>query len=262
MTAALSNDTMTVFLAHTFLMSGRIKDESIPPLFFRRDTQVDRKKPPRGGFLFTMFPHQEPRGRGTPSTDGVAINEALKIVYILEFKRSTDRDEGFLEVKDAKAHEQHKCIIGALKAAAPEWEFEQINFVVGNRGLVVESNFYTKLKNLKLDIQEGKTDKLFADHVTQVCEAHNRVIVSFLQQVQRGTRSTTEGSRENIGTVCTCEEMERGTHACKASKLGPVERWWTQDGKLGIAIQDPPPESGRRTHLLYFTYSYCILSCV
>jgi len=62
--------------------------------------------------------------------------------------------------------------------------------------------------------------------------------------------------------MCTCEEIERGTHACKASKLGPIERWWTQDGKLGITIQDPPPESGRRTHLLYFTYSYCILSRV
>jgi len=36
---------------------------------------------------------------------------------------------------------------------------------------------------------------------------------------------------------------------------------WT-DCKLGIAIQDPPPESGRRTHLLYFTDSYCILSRV
>ena len=63
--------------------------------------------------------------------DGVAINEALKIVYILEFKRSTHRDEGFLEVKDAEAHEQHKSIIGALTVAAPEWKFEQINFVVG-----------------------------------------------------------------------------------------------------------------------------------
>ena len=84
--------------------------------------------------------------------DGVAINEALKIVYILEFKRSTDRDQGFLEVKDAEAHEQHKSIIGALKAAAPKWEFEQIKFVVGNRGPVVESNFYTKLQ--KLDVHQ------------------------------------------------------------------------------------------------------------
>jgi len=29
-------------------------------------------------------------------------------------------------VKDAEAHEQHKSIISKLKAAAPEWEFEQI----------------------------------------------------------------------------------------------------------------------------------------
>jgi len=79
---------------------------------------------------------------------------SLKIVHILEFKRSTDRDEGFLEMKDAEANEQHKSIISALKAAALEWECEQINFMVGNRGSVVESDFYTKLK--KLDIQERK----------------------------------------------------------------------------------------------------------
>jgi len=58
------------------------------------------------------------------------------------------------------------------------------------------------------------------------------------------------------------KEIERGTHACKVSRLGPVKRWWNQDGKLGITIQDSPPESGRRTHLLYFTYSYCTLSRV
>jgi len=55
--------------------------------------------------------------------------------------------------------------------------------VVGNRGSVIESDFYTKLK--KLDVQEGKKDKLFADHVTQVCKTRNWVLVSFLQQVQR-----------------------------------------------------------------------------
>jgi len=69
--------------------------------------------------------------------------------------------------------------------------------VVGDHGSVVESDFYTKLK--KLDAQERKKDKLFADHVTQVCEAYNRLIVSFLQQVQGGTRPITEGLRENIG---------------------------------------------------------------
>ena len=125
--------------------------------------------------------------------DEVAINDALQIGFISEFKRSTDRDEGFLEVNEAASNEQHKSVIGALKAAVPE----QIKFVVGNRKSVAESDFYTKLK--KLDIQDGKKDKPFADHVTQVCKAHNRVIVSFLQSVQGGTTPTAEGSRENIG---------------------------------------------------------------
>jgi len=47
--------------------------------------------------------------------------------------------------------------------------------------LLKATTFYTKLQ--KLDVQEGKKDKLFADHVTQVCEAHNQVIVSFFQHV-------------------------------------------------------------------------------
>ena len=74
-------------------------------------------------------------------------------------------------------------------------------------------------------------------------------------QLQRDQRRT-------FCTMCTCEEIERGTHACNASKLGPVKQWWTQDGKLGITITDPSPESGRRTYLLCFTYSYYILSRV
>jgi len=129
--------------------------------------------------------------------DGVAINVHMQIVHISEFKQLTDRDKGFLEVKEAEANEQHKSIICALKATAPKWEFEQFVFVVGNCGLVVESDFYTKLK--KLDVKEAKKDKLSAYHVTQVCEAHNQVILSFLQQVPAGARPTTGGSRENIG---------------------------------------------------------------
>ena len=45
-------------------------------------------------------------------------------------------------VKDDEANKQHKSIIEALKAAATEWTFEQINFVAGRRGAVVEDNLY------------------------------------------------------------------------------------------------------------------------
>jgi len=49
-------------------------------------------------------------------------------------------------VKEAEANDEHKSIICALRAATPKWEFEQIHFVVGDRGSVVESDFYFKIK--------------------------------------------------------------------------------------------------------------------
>ena len=72
-------------------------------------------------------------------------------------------------------------IFEVLRSVAEGWIIEQINFVVGNRGSVMENDFYEKLE--KLDVQAGKKDKIFSAHVTQVCEAHDRVILSYLQQI-------------------------------------------------------------------------------
>ena len=47
---------------------------------------------------------------------------------------SSDRNEDFLRVKEDEANEQQKNIIEALKVAAPDWTFEQIDFVAGRCG--------------------------------------------------------------------------------------------------------------------------------
>ena len=52
------------------------------------------------------------------------INKYHRTLYILEFKRSSDRNKDFLRVKEDEANEQHRSIIEALRAAAPEWTFE------------------------------------------------------------------------------------------------------------------------------------------
>ena len=88
-----------------------------------KKSQDTRYNPDPASFFVNRFWGRRP--------DGIAINEALQIEYILEFKRSTDRDEGFLRVKEAEAHEQHKSIIDALKAAAPKCKFEQIMLFIG-----------------------------------------------------------------------------------------------------------------------------------
>jgi len=84
-------------------------------------------------------------------------------------------------VKDDEANKQHKSIIEALKAAATEWTFEQINFVAGRRGAVVEDDFYNKLE--RLSVQAGKKEKILAAHVQQISEAHDTVIRSYYQQI-------------------------------------------------------------------------------
>jgi len=89
--------------------------------------------------------------------DGIVINKNHPTLYILE------RNWDFLRVKEDEANEQHKSIIEALKGAAPEWTFEQINFVAGRRGAVVEDDFYDKLE--KLNVQAGKKDKILLAHV-------------------------------------------------------------------------------------------------
>ena len=48
-----------------------------------------------------------------------------------------------------------KSIIEALKAAAPEWTLEQISFVAGRRGAVVEDDFYNKLEKLNVPARKG-----------------------------------------------------------------------------------------------------------
>jgi len=45
-------------------------------------------------------------------------------LYILEFKRSSDRNKDFLGLKENEANVQTKSIIEVFKEAALEWTFE------------------------------------------------------------------------------------------------------------------------------------------
>jgi len=80
---------------------------------------------------------------GIGGKNGIVIIKNHQTLYTLEFKRLSDRTKDFLRVKEDsdEANEQHNSIIKALKAAAPKWPFEQINFVARRRGAVVKDDF-------------------------------------------------------------------------------------------------------------------------
>jgi len=79
-----------------------------------------------------------------------------RTLYILECKRSSDRNKDFLRVKEDEGNDQHRSIIEALRVAAPELLFQQINFVAGRRGAVVEDDFYNKLVLKSSMFKQGK----------------------------------------------------------------------------------------------------------
>jgi len=101
------------------------------------------------------------------------INKNRRTLYILEFKRSSDRNEHFLRVKEDQANEQHKCMIEALKVATPEWKLKQINFVAGRRGAVVEDDFSVMLTSSEGSMYEpGKKTRFWR----RMCNAYaNRI---------------------------------------------------------------------------------------
>ena len=120
-----------------------------------------------------------------------------QIFTYLRTLQSSDRNEDFLRVKEDEAKEQHKSIIEALKAAAPEWTFEQINFVTGRCGVVVEDDFYNTLD--KLNVQAGNKYKILMAHVQRICEAHDTVMRSYYQQIHGSSGADATMSMENIG---------------------------------------------------------------
>ena len=53
--------------------------------------------------------------------------------------------------------------IGAGAVVGKDGQVEQINFLAGRRGAVVENDFSSKLE--KLNVQAGKRDKILLAHV-------------------------------------------------------------------------------------------------
>jgi len=76
-------------------------------------------------------------------------------------------------------------------------DVEQINFVAGRRGAVVEADFYNKLENL--NVEAGKRDKILLAHVQRTREAHDTVMRSYYQQIHGSSGADATMSMENIG---------------------------------------------------------------
>ena len=92
-------------------------------------------------------------GRRRP--DSVIIDWANKVIYVLEFKRTSDQRRDYRERGDFRAMAQHDVLVRSLKKVAEDgegengvWKIKLIIFVGGMSGSVHAQTLNDNLKGL------------------------------------------------------------------------------------------------------------------
>jgi hypothetical protein len=102
-------------------------------------------------------------GRRRP--DSVVIDWANKVIYVLEFKRTSDQRRDYRERGESRAMAQHDILVRSLKKVAEDaegenggWKIKLINFVGGTSGSVHAQTLNNNLK--KLQVIESKRNAI------------------------------------------------------------------------------------------------------
>ena len=107
----------------------------------------------------------------------MAIDKEKKILYVLEFKCTTDQREEYEEGARVRAEKQYEDLVqGLLRVGSKQdqgWTAKQITFVGGTRGSVNVTSFEENLKELQ--VLESKWGKMTADLARKLLEEQDTV---------------------------------------------------------------------------------------
>jgi hypothetical protein len=125
------------------------------------------------------------------------------MVYVLEFKRTSDQRRDYREKGESRARVQHDVLIRSLEKVAGEtesegerWKVKLIVFVGGTCGSVHVQTFNNNLK--ELGVVESKRGAIRKDLVQELLYAQDTVLCSYCTKGgrnKRGQRATEHGSR-------------------------------------------------------------------
>ena len=124
-------------------------------------------------------------GRRRP--DSIAVEWSSKVVYILEFKRTSDQRRDYRERGEARARAQHEVLVKSLEMVAGEavgensgWKIKLVIFVGGTCGSVHVQTLNNNLK--ELGIIESKRNTIRRGLVHELLNAQDTVLCSYFAQ--------------------------------------------------------------------------------
>jgi hypothetical protein len=119
------------------------------------------------------------------------LDTATKEFLAIEFKRTQDARNNYMERATAVAQEQYKSLLAGLQTVGQVtgWKVQQIVFVGGTCGSIHVESVNRNLK--ALGVLESKWDPIRKKVVRRLLEEQDKVLRSYFAQ-KRGTRSKGE----------------------------------------------------------------------
>jgi hypothetical protein len=130
--------------------------------------------------------------------DGIGLDTATQEFLAIEFKRTQDARNNYVERATAVAQEQYKSLLAGLQAVGQVrgWKVQQIVFVGGTCGSIHVESFNRNMK--ALGVLESKWDPIRKKLVRSLLEEQDKLLRSYLAQ-KGGTRSKGEGRSKRRG---------------------------------------------------------------
>jgi len=142
---------------------------------------------------------------GQRRPDSLAIDWTNKMVYVLEFKRTSDQRRDYREKAESRARAQHDVLIRSLEKVAGEtesegerWKVKLIVFVGGTCGSVHVQTFNNNLK--ELGVLESKRGAIRKGLVQELLYAQDTVLCSYFAQ-REGATNGDRGLRNTVAEV-------------------------------------------------------------
>jgi len=142
-------------------------------------------------------------GRRRP--DSIAVEWSSKVLYILEFKRTSDQQQDYRERGEARARAQHDILVKSLENVAGEavgensgWKIKLVVFVGGTCGSVHVQTFNNNLK--ELGVLESKRHTIRRGLVHKLLYAQDTVLCSYFAQ-RSGARGEGWSRKSTVGEL-------------------------------------------------------------
>jgi hypothetical protein len=159
------------------------------------DQEVDRDE--TDTHMETIF------GRRRP--DSIAVEWSSKVLYVLEFKRTSDQRRNYRERGEARARAQHDVLVKSLEKVAGEaigencgWKIKLLIFVGGTCGSVHVQTLNNNLR--ELGVLESKRNTIRRGLVHELLNAQDTVLCSYFAQ-RAGARGEGRGRTSTVGAA-------------------------------------------------------------